>query len=63
MKKKAQSLVFEQVLLFSVAIVILMASFALFSMYQGYYMRETMRDQLVQDRSGADKQVGFDRKH
>lgn len=48
MKKKGQILVFEQVLLFSLGIVILLSSFALFYMYQNYYITETTQDQLAQ---------------
>jgi len=48
MKMKGQTLVFEQVLLFSLSVVILMTSFALFMMYQNYYMSETSQDQISQ---------------
>ncbi len=48
MKSKGQILVFEQVLLFSIGIIILITSFALFIMYQNYYITETAQDQLTQ---------------
>ena len=48
MKFKGQSMVFEQVLLFTVGVVILMASFSLFMMYQNYYIHETSQDQITQ---------------
>lgn len=50
MKSKGQIMVFEQVLLFTISIVILITSFALFLMYQNYYMNETANDQLTQVR-------------
>ena len=48
MKSKGQTLVFEQVLLFGLGIVILITSFALFIMYQSFYVSETTQDQLTQ---------------
>ncbi|UCC91363.1 MAG: hypothetical protein JSV39_03555 [Candidatus Aenigmatarchaeota archaeon] len=48
MKSKGQILVFEQVLIFSIGMVILITSFALFMMYQSYYLSETTQDQLTQ---------------
>ena len=48
MKFKGQTLVFEQVLLFTVGVIILMASFALFMMYQNHYTQETSQDQITQ---------------
>ena len=48
MKSKGQTLVFEQVLLFRLGVVILIASFSLFMMYQTYYISETTQDQLTQ---------------
>jgi cell division protein FtsL len=48
MKSKGQTLVFEQVLLFTIGVVILIISFALFLMYQNFYMTETTQDQITQ---------------
>lgn len=48
MKSKGQILVFEQVLLFSVSVAILITSFALFMLYQNYYLSETTQDQITQ---------------
>jgi hypothetical protein len=48
MKSKGQILAFEQVLLFSFGVTILILSFALFIMYQNYYISETAQDQLMQ---------------
>jgi hypothetical protein len=48
MRSKGQILVFEQVLLFSISIVVFITSFALFMMYQNYYLSETTQDQLTQ---------------
>jgi hypothetical protein len=47
-KKKGQILVFEQVLIFSIGVVILITSFALFTMYQNYYTSSSSMDQLTQ---------------
>jgi len=44
--KKGQTLVFEQVLLFTIGVAIFIASFALFSMYQSSYMSVMKWDQL-----------------
>ena len=48
MKSKGQTLAFEQVLLFSIGVVVLISSFALFMMYQRFYITETGQDQLTQ---------------
>jgi len=45
-RKKGQTLVFEQVLLFTIGIAIFIASFALFSMYQSSYLSVMRWDQL-----------------
>jgi hypothetical protein len=45
-RKKGQTLVFEQVLLFSIGVAIFIASFALFSMYQSHYISAMRWDQL-----------------
>lgn len=50
MKLKGQILVFEQVLLFTISVAIFVTSFALFIMYQNYYVSETSGDQLGQVR-------------
>jgi hypothetical protein len=48
MKCKGQTLIFEQVLMFSVGVVILITSIALFMMYQNFYLSETSQDQITQ---------------
>lgn len=48
MKSKGQTLVFEQMLMFTVGIVILLTSVALFMMYQTFYVSETAQDQITQ---------------
>lgn len=48
MGMKGQTLVFEQVLLFSLGVVILITSFALFIMYQNFYLSKTTQDQVTQ---------------
>lgn len=48
MKSKGQILAFEQVLLFSLGVAILIVSFSLFMLYQNYYISETAQDQLTQ---------------
>lgn len=44
---KGQILVFEQVLIFGIAVAIFVASFALFVMYQNYYTSSSTQDQLT----------------
>jgi len=44
--KKGQTLVFEQVLLFTIGVAVFIASFALFSMYQSHYLSVMRWDQL-----------------
>ncbi len=44
---KGQTLVFEQVLLFTMGIAIFIASFAIFAMYQNQYLEVTVNDQLT----------------
>jgi len=46
-KKKGQTVVFEQVLIFSISVAIFIAAFTLFSMYQNQYMSITTRDHLA----------------
>ncbi|MBN2042378.1 MAG: hypothetical protein JW754_01075 [Candidatus Aenigmarchaeota archaeon] len=46
-KKKGQTIVFEQVLIFSISVAIFIAAFTLFSMYQTQYMSITTRDHLA----------------
>jgi hypothetical protein len=46
-KVKGQILVFEQVLIFGIAITIFITSFALFAMYQNYYVSSSVQDQLT----------------
>ena len=48
MKSKGQTLVFEQVLLFTIGVTVFLISFALFMMYQNHYISETTRDQITQ---------------
>jgi len=50
MKMKGQMLVFEQVLIFTISVVIFITSFALFVVYQNHYSSETSHDQLIQIR-------------
>lgn len=50
MKRKGQAMVLEQVMLFSIGVVILVTSFALFMMYQSFYLTETTQDQIIQVR-------------
>lgn len=49
-KVKGQVIVFEQVLLFSIGIIILITSLSLFMMYQNYYLSSTTQDQLTEVR-------------
>ncbi len=46
-KRKGQTVVFEQVLIFSISVAIFIAAFTLFSMYQNQYMSITTRDHLA----------------
>jgi hypothetical protein len=46
-KAKGQILVFEQVLIFGIAIAIFVSSYALFTMYQNYYVSSSAQDQLT----------------
>jgi hypothetical protein len=46
--RKAQSLVFEQVLLFSMGVVIFIVCFAAFSVYQSYFSQVSTNDQMNQ---------------
>ncbi len=48
MKRKGQMLVFEQVLLFTIGVIILMTSFTLFAMYQSFYLSSTSQDHLTE---------------
>lgn len=45
-RKKGQTLIFEQVLLFSIGVAIFIATFALFSVYQSHYISAMRWDQL-----------------
>ncbi|NIO20399.1 MAG: hypothetical protein GTN76_06570 [Candidatus Aenigmarchaeota archaeon] len=45
-KKRGQTVVFEQVLLFTISVAIFISAFALFSMYQSHYLSMTRWDQL-----------------
>jgi len=47
-KVKGQILVFEQVLIFTIGVAILMMSITLFLMYQNYYSSSTDQDQLTE---------------
>ncbi len=47
-KSKGQTLVFEQVLIFTMGVVILIAMYALFVMYQNFYTSATMSDHARQ---------------
>jgi hypothetical protein len=47
MKTKGQTLVFEQVLIFSISVAIFVVSFALFAMYQNYYTSSSSQDQIT----------------
>jgi hypothetical protein len=40
-------MVFEQVLLFTFGVIILVTSFALFTLYQNYYVHQTGQDQIT----------------
>lgn len=44
--KKGQTIVFEQVLLFTISVAIFISSFALFSIYQSHYLSMIKWDQL-----------------
>jgi len=48
MKLKGQTIVFEQVLLFTIGIVVLISSFSLFVMYQNYYTSATNADHIAE---------------
>ncbi len=45
-KKKGQTIVFEQVLIFSISVAIFISAFTLFSMYQSHYLSITTGDQM-----------------
>ena len=45
---KGQMLVFEQVLMFTIGVAIMIMAFALFTMYQNYYTSSTASDQLTE---------------
>lgn len=45
---KGQMLVFEQVLMFSIGVAIMIMAFALFTMYQNYYTSSTAGDQMTE---------------
>lgn len=47
-KRKGQMLVFEQVLMFSIGVAIMIMAFALFTMYQNYYTSSTASDQMTE---------------
>jgi hypothetical protein len=47
-KRKGQTLVFEQVMIFSIGVVILIMSISLFTMYQNYYTSTSTMDQLTE---------------
>jgi predicted hydrocarbon binding protein len=48
MKMKGQILVFEQVLIFTMGIAILMVSLSLFMLYQNYYGSSSDNDQMIE---------------
>jgi hypothetical protein len=48
LKSKGQTLVFEQVLLFTIGVAIMITSLALFMMYQNYYLSVTTTDHLAE---------------
>lgn len=47
-KRIGQTLVFEQVMIFSIGVVILIMSISLFTMYQNYYTSTSTMDQLTE---------------
>ncbi|MFH1236991.1 MAG: hypothetical protein V1648_01125 [Candidatus Aenigmatarchaeota archaeon] len=47
-KRKGQMLVFEQVLMFTIGVAIMIMAFALFTMYQNYYTSSTASDQMTE---------------
>ena len=47
-ERKGQMLVFEQVLMFSIGVAIMIMAFALFTMYQNYYTSSTASDQMTE---------------
>jgi len=47
-RRKGQMLVFEQVLMFSIGVAIMIMAFALFTMYQNYYTSATASDQMTE---------------
>jgi hypothetical protein len=49
--KKAQSMIFEQVIIFAIGVVIFIICFATFNIYQGYFTTASLNDQLGQMKS------------
>ncbi|MCX6818016.1 MAG: hypothetical protein NTU57_04100 [Candidatus Aenigmarchaeota archaeon] len=47
-RRKGQMLVFEQVLMFTIGVTIMIMAFALFTMYQNYYTSSTASDQMTE---------------
>ena len=56
-QKKAQSLIFEQVILFSIGVVIFIICFAVFNIYQNYYSSVSINDQMDQLRSWVSSNI------
>lgn len=48
MRKKGQSLIFEQMILFSIGVTIFVICFAVFNIYQNYFVSLSLHDQLAQ---------------
>lgn len=46
--RKAQTVIFEQMILFAIGVSIFITCFAVFNMYQGYFVSLSMNDQLGQ---------------
>ena len=49
--RKAQSVIFEQVILFGIGVAIFIICFAIFNIYQNYFMTISLNDQLGQMKS------------
>ncbi len=56
-QRKAQSLIFEQVILFSIGVVIFIMCFAVFNIYQNYFSSVGINDQLDQIRSWVSSNI------
>lgn len=57
MERKGQSLIFEQVLLFSFSVAIFIAAFTIFSFYQDFYVSSSSNNHLDQTKEWISSQI------